>query len=187
MIPAANGPVAGEERERRRRDDADDVDVDAEAGRAGGDGRHEHVARPARVLADDDRAARARPADGRRAPERVGERRLEVDVGDTADPVGAEQAGHRSAAARRREGVTTRPATRDGDGGRGDRDLDRRRAGRHERRARPAGRPSPAPSVVPGVEAAHVEVRDEGRALEPVEVRRRTRRWSRRTRSTDSA
>ena len=39
---------------------------------------------------------RADQAVGGRAAERVGEGRLEVDVGDTADPVGAEEAGHRS-------------------------------------------------------------------------------------------
>ena len=32
---------------------------------------------------------------GDRPAERVGEGRLQVDIGDTADPVGAEQAGHR--------------------------------------------------------------------------------------------
>ena len=37
-----------------------------------------------------------------RAPEREGQRRLEVDVGDAADAVRAEQAGHGGASARRR-------------------------------------------------------------------------------------
>ena len=99
MIPAANGPVAGDERERRRRHDADDVDVDAEARRPGDDGGHEHVARPARVLADDDRPATTGQAMRDRPPERVGEGRLQLDVGDAADAVGAEQAGHGSAPA----------------------------------------------------------------------------------------
>ena len=34
---------------------------------------------------------------GRRPAERVGDRRLQVDVGDAADPVGAEEAGHATA------------------------------------------------------------------------------------------
>ena len=91
MIPAANGAGPGEVGEGRRRDDADDVDVDAEAGRAGRDGGHEHVARAARVLADDDGAAGAAQAVRRRPAEGVGEGRLEVDVGDAADAVGAEE------------------------------------------------------------------------------------------------
>ncbi len=63
--PGRERATTGQEGEGRRRDDPDEVDVDAQARRAGGDGRHEHVARPARVLADDDRAAATRPADGR--------------------------------------------------------------------------------------------------------------------------
>ena len=94
MIPAAKSPCAGEERERRRRDDAGDVDVRAQARRAGGDRGHEHVARAARVLADDQRAARPDEAVRGRPPEGVGERRLQVDVGDAADAVGAEEACH---------------------------------------------------------------------------------------------
>ncbi len=84
--------VAREIGEGRRRDHADDVDVDAERGRARGDGRDEHVTRPARVLAHHDRAAgagepvRGGPAEG------VGEGGLEIDVGDATDAVGAEQA-----------------------------------------------------------------------------------------------
>ena len=61
------GEVAGpgEEREGRRRDAAGDPDVGAEARRAGRDRRDEHVAGAARVLADDERARRARRAGGR--------------------------------------------------------------------------------------------------------------------------
>ena len=43
---------------------------------------------------DDDRAAWPGEALGGRAPEGERERRLEVDVGDAADAVGAEQPGH---------------------------------------------------------------------------------------------
>ena len=100
MIPAANVAAAGEERERRRGHDADQVDVDAHARRPGRDRRHEHVARAAGVLADDERAARPDELVGRRPAEGVGEGRLEVDVGDAADPVGAEEAGHRQGACR---------------------------------------------------------------------------------------
>ena len=85
---------AGEVRQGGRRDDADDMDVRSEARRAGGDRRDEHVARPARVLADDDRASAAGQSMGDGPAEGIGRRRLEVDVGDTADPVGAEQARH---------------------------------------------------------------------------------------------
>ena len=110
MIPAANGPVPARNARAGVGHDPDDVDVDAEARRAGRDRRHEHVARAARVLADDDRAARpGQPVRGRPA-QGVGERRLEVDVGDAADAVRPEQAGHRrrSAAGRRVAGVRRR-------------------------------------------------------------------------------
>ena len=124
MIPARTVAGPGEERERRRRDDADDVDVDAEAGRAGDDGRHEHVARAARVLADDDRRAGLGQSPRRRPTEGVRHGRLQVDVGDAADAVRAEEASHRVSRPGRRassERVTV------------DRDL--WRAGRHERDA----------------------------------------------------
>ena len=67
---------------------------------------------------------------GGRPAEGVGEGRLEVDVGDAADPVGAEEAGHRYGAA---DGVGG--GARDGR----DRHDDRRRVDRDERQARPAG------------------------------------------------
>ena len=123
--PGGERPLAGDEREGRRRHDADDVDVDAEAGRPGDDGGHEHVARAARVLADDDRPAAADQPMGDRAPEGVGQGRLEVDVGDAADAVGAEQAGHRRQRRRRRATARRRRA-------RGDRDR-RRSPGRRRR------------------------------------------------------
>ena len=94
----------GEVGQGRRGDDADDMDVGSEARRAGGDGRHEHVARPARVLSDDDRAARPGQTMGDRPSEGVGDGGLQVDVGDTADPVGAEQARHRRLSRRPRVG-----------------------------------------------------------------------------------
>ena len=84
--------VPGKERQGRGRDDADDVHVDAEAGRAGRDRCHEHVARSPRVLPDHDAPAGAGESLGGRAAERVGHGRFQVDIGDTADPVGAEQA-----------------------------------------------------------------------------------------------
>ena len=90
--PGLVRPGAREECEGRCRDHADHVDVHAQAGRAGRDGRHEHVPRAPGVLADDDAAARLdQPLRGRPA-EGIGHRRLEVDIRDTADPVGAEQA-----------------------------------------------------------------------------------------------
>ena len=95
MIPAANVARPGEERERRAWARRRRGGRRRPARRAGRDRGHEHVARAARVLADDERAAgpdqpaRGRPAEG------VGERRLEVDVGDAADSVRAEEAGHR--------------------------------------------------------------------------------------------
>ena len=98
MIPAANGPFPAMNARAGVGHDADDVDVDAEARRAGRDGGHEHVARAARVLADDDRPAAPDQPMGDRPPEGVGEGRPELDVGDAADAIRAEQAGHRSAA-----------------------------------------------------------------------------------------
>ena len=93
--PGRELAVPGEVGEGRRRDDTDDVDVRSEAARPGGDGRHEHVARSTGVLADDDRPTRPDEAMGDGPPEGVGRGRLEVDVGDAADAIGAEQASHR--------------------------------------------------------------------------------------------
>ena len=67
----------------------------------------------ARVLPDDELAALADEPMGGGAPERVGEGRLELDVGDAADPVGPEEAGHRqppadgAGAGRRRDVIVT--------------------------------------------------------------------------------
>ena len=69
-----------------------------DARRAGRDRRDEHVARAPGVLADDERAARADEVVGGGPAEGVGEGRLEVDVGDAADPVRAEESGHRQGA-----------------------------------------------------------------------------------------
>ena len=97
MIPAANGADSGDERERRRRARRPTMWTSTpEARRPGGDRGHEHVARAARVLADDDRPAVPDQSVGDGPAEGVGRRRLEVDVGDAADPVRAEQASHRS-------------------------------------------------------------------------------------------
>ena len=63
--PGREVAARGEERQGRRRDDPDRVDVDAHARRPGGDRRHEHVARAPRVLAHDERAARADRSGGR--------------------------------------------------------------------------------------------------------------------------
>ena len=54
----------------------------------------EHVARAARVLADDERAAAPDQPVGGRPAQGVGERGLEIDVRDAADAVRAEEAGH---------------------------------------------------------------------------------------------
>jgi hypothetical protein len=88
--------VAGsrEEREGGRGDAAGDPDIRSEAGRPGRDRRHEHVAGAARVLADDELPALPHEPVGRCAAEGVGQRRLELDVGDAADPIAPEQAGH---------------------------------------------------------------------------------------------
>ena len=130
MIPAANGPEPGDVRERRRRDDPDDVDVDPQARRPGDDGGHEHVPGAPRVLAHDDRAARSGQAMRDRPAEGVGGGRAEVDVGDPADPIGAEQAGH---GRQPPDGAGEALAGAD-DGGRdGDRDGHLGRAGRDER------------------------------------------------------
>jgi hypothetical protein len=80
-----------QEGECRGRDDADHVHVDTETRGARGDRRDEHVTRAARVLAHDDAPARSGHPLRRRPAQRVGHRRFEVDIRDTADPVGAEQ------------------------------------------------------------------------------------------------
>ena len=92
--PGRERAAPREIRERRRRDDPDDLDLGAETAGAGRDGGHEHVARAPRVLAHDQGPTRPDQAVGGRPTEAVGESRFQVDVRDTADPVGAEQAGH---------------------------------------------------------------------------------------------
>ena len=77
------------------------VDVDAEARRTGRDRGDEHVAGAPGVLADDERAALADELVGRGPAEGVGERRLEIDVGDAADAVGPEEPRHVRAPPRR--------------------------------------------------------------------------------------
>ena len=136
--PGRERAAPRDEREGRRGHDADDVDVGAEAGRPGRQGGHEHVARAARVLADDDRTAAADQPRRHGPPERVGDGRLEVDVGHATDAVRAEQAGHRSAA---RRGGRGRAGHRRGCRGGRDRHPDLGRTGRHERGARRAGSP----------------------------------------------
>ena len=108
------------------------------------------IGRPARPAV----RAVARP----RAKARVG---LEVDVGDAADPVRAEEACHRLAA-RRRRGARRR--RRDG------RHRHRGGLGRHERRRRPAGSRRDRDIGRPGRECRDVEIGGEGRPLEPVQV-----------------
>ena len=88
----------GEEREGRRREDPGHVHVAAQARGAGGDGGHEHAARAPGVLADHHGAARPRQLVRNGATERVGDGGPEVDVGDAADPVRAEEASHRHGA-----------------------------------------------------------------------------------------
>jgi hypothetical protein len=85
---------AGEERQRRGRDDADLVHVGAEARRTGRDRGDEHVPGSPGVLAHDQRAIGTHEPVGRRAAERVGQRRLQVDVRDAANSIGTEEAGH---------------------------------------------------------------------------------------------
>jgi hypothetical protein len=92
--PGREWPLPGHERKGGRRDDADDVGVDAHAGRAGRDSRHEHVTRTAGVLPDNDRATAADEPMRDGAPQGVRQGRFQVDIRDTADPVGAEQACH---------------------------------------------------------------------------------------------
>ncbi len=71
-----------------------DVDVGTGGGAAGHQRRHQHVARAARVLTHQDAAAGPGQLDRDGAAQRVGERRLQVLVGDTADAVGAEEIAH---------------------------------------------------------------------------------------------
>ena len=96
--PGTEVAAAGEEGEGRRRQGAGKVDVGAHAGRPGRDRRHEHAARAAGVLADDERLAARQELMGRRPAEGIGQGRLEVDVGDPADPVGSEEPGHQGPA-----------------------------------------------------------------------------------------
>ena len=171
MIPAAKSPVPARNASAGVGTHAGEVDVGAEARRAGRDRGHEHVARAARVLADDERAARAGELVRRRPAEGVGERRLQVDVGDAADPVRAEEARHATAIGRgRRRWRPARVIGRRVDGRRG---PERRRAtGRPDRLRRRAstgrGRPGARarrPRATPSVNVAGVE---------PVEVGDRT-------------
>ena len=67
------------------------VDVSAGAGASGHQRGHEHVARAAGVLAHEDVSTGSRQPGGDGSAEGVGERRLEVLVGDAADAVGAEE------------------------------------------------------------------------------------------------
>ena len=167
MIPAANGPLPGHEREGRRRHDADDVDVDAEARRAGRDGRHEHVARATRVLARRRSPHRDRRAVGDGPAERVGEGRLQVDVGDAADPVGAEQAGHRG------QPPGWGDAPPDGVVTAVELIVTATVGGLMATSVVPTGRFAGDRDVVgPGLEAGDVEVHHQGRAGQPVEVGR---------------
>ena len=92
--PRREVTLAGEERQRRGRDDADLVHVGAEARRTGRDRGDEHVAGSPGVLAHDQRTSGTHEPVGRRAAERVGERRFQVDVRDAADSIGTEEAGH---------------------------------------------------------------------------------------------
>ena len=92
--PGREVTLAGEERQRGGRDDADLVHVGAEARRTGSDRGDEHVAGSPGVLAHHQRAVGTHEPMGRRAAERVGQRRLQVDVRDAADSIGAEEAGH---------------------------------------------------------------------------------------------
>ena len=94
MIAAGEAVAAGEEGEGRRRQDAGEVHVGAQARGPGRDRRDEHVARPAGVLAQHDRAAGAGHLVGDGPPQGERERRPEVDVGDAPDPVRAEEAAH---------------------------------------------------------------------------------------------
>ena len=93
------------------------VDVHAEARRTGRDRCHEHVAGPPGVLPDDERATTVTQVLGGRPPEGVGQRRLEVHVGDPADPVGTEESWHwfslrwEPATGRRGVGSTTSTVT----------------------------------------------------------------------------
>jgi len=93
--PGSDIAPAGEVGERGGRDDPNDVDVHAQAGRSGRDRGHEHVPRSTSVLADDDRSSPPDQAVRDGSPEGVGGRRLQVDVGNPADAVRAEEAGHR--------------------------------------------------------------------------------------------
>ena len=88
-------PLPGQEGQGRRGHHAEPMDVGAHRRHAGHDGGHEHVARTARIAADEDRPAeRHQRLDGR-PPERLREGGLEIDVGLAADAVGAEQSSHR--------------------------------------------------------------------------------------------
>ena len=112
-----------------------------------------------------DEAMRGRPAEG------VRQRRLEVDVGDAADAVGAEQAGHRRLS-RPRSGLA-RPAGDDGDGdGRGGSVTVTRTVSGLAARAsgRRAGRPSRGPPSCPGRGRLTSRSATRVDAVEPVEV-----------------
>ena len=115
MIPAANGPLPARKASAGV-GTTPTVDVDAEARRAAAIAAtnmspERRVSWP--TTSDPpatDEAVRGRP------PEGVGEGRLEVDVGDAADPVRAEQSGHRQGSGLGMGGVGTATRRRDGDG-----------------------------------------------------------------------
>ena len=104
-----------------------------------------------------------------RAPERVGQRRLEVDVGDPADPVGAEEPGHDQPPLGDGEAGTT-PAG-EADGARAATTVTATVGGWRTRASgRPADRRSPARSWCPARGPITSRSATSGRALQSVEV-----------------
>jgi hypothetical protein len=69
--------------------------VDAERHGARGNGRREHVSRPASVLADEQAVAGFGKLRGRGTAKVIGKLGMQIDVGDSTNAVRTEQTRHR--------------------------------------------------------------------------------------------
>ena len=81
-------------RQARRGDDAELNRIRSDRRQARGDGRHQHVAGPARVLAYHDSATERLEQVTNRASQVVGEGRRQVEIRDATYSIGSEESTH---------------------------------------------------------------------------------------------